>query len=136
MKKEKNQEKCENKAISWIKWDVTGGKTVMYASMLNRVDVEGKKGEQNEWGEKITFSRSGVEMDDVHIFDEGKKCVQTAVFLSLYSSFLSEQAIIGTWEIEEITVSWDFYAWIMLNGSCKRGSFGEAKSVWQYKLRN
>lgn len=35
-RREKNQEKCENKAISWIKWDVTGGKTVMYAFALSR----------------------------------------------------------------------------------------------------
>lgn len=108
---EGSTEKCENKAISWIKWDVTGGRTVVYrAALWLLLLAPKKKGKKRGWSadgkdenyiSKIrgwngwcSYRRSplclclfGVEGENV--------CANTRASLS------SEQAIIGTWEIGE-----------------------------------
>lgn len=131
-KGKRNQEKCENKAISWIKWDVTGGKTLLCmlqhwnASFLchfrqRREKKRRKKRvkKQSRGKKKITFSRSGhgVEMDDVHIirWDWKSEWVREKMCANMYSSrgrasfaleWTSDNRHLRNWWI---TVSWDAY---------------------------
>lgn len=87
-KKGRNQEKCENKAISWIKWDVTRGKTLMYSCVERKTRiVKGSKRNFRDQELKWMMFISRCRWKCVQIFQG--KCL------------LSEQAIIGTWEIGE-----------------------------------
>jgi hypothetical protein len=128
-KGKESRKKCENKAISWIKWDVTGGKTVLYALTLSRflpLSMEGWKKKRRE--ENYIFEIRGWNGWCSYLGVVENVCKYTKA-----KRLSSEQAIIGTWEIGESlpheTTDNE------MPGSMKKGGKWE-KSVRQYKLGN